>query len=219
LASKAAHTLGRISDGRGLAELSRVAREAGVGALRAAAEEAVLQIGARLVLRGEEPTGEGLPLAEEEERESVVAPSVPAFGVRFRALRLFVVARLWQLVGASDRALRRLEDAVKCRPDWSLPMVVAGMMYAGREEDGQALALFRRALALSRRRIERNPLLIKHVARCFLRRSEQVERDGRLAIARGLLEEVLTLDLRRVPSSLRFEIGRRHEALRTLGAG
>lgn len=219
LASKAAHTLGRISDGRGLGELTRVAREAGVGALRAAAEEAVQQIGARLVLRGEEPTGEGLPLGEEDERESMVATTAPAFGVRLRALRLFVVARLWQLVGARDRSLRCLEEAVKCRPDWSLPMVIAGTMYAAREEYGQALALFRRALELSRRRIERNPLLIKHVARCFLRRSEQVERDGRLAIARGLLEEVLTLDLRRVPSSLRFEIGRRHEALRLLGAG
>ena len=219
IASKAAHTLGRISDGRGLSELTRVGREAGVGSLRAAVEEAVLQIGARLVLRGEEPTGEGLPLSEDDERESLLAPSIPAFGVRFRALRLFFIARLWQLVGASDRALRCLEEAVKSRPDWSLPMIVAGTMYAGRDEYGQALALFRRALELSRRRIERNPLVIKHVARCFLRRSEQVERDGRLAIARGLLEEVLSLDLRRVPSSLRFEIGRRHEALRLLGAG
>ena len=58
-----------------------------------------------------------------------------------------------------------------------------------------------------------------HVARCFLRRAEQVERDGRIAIARGLLHEVLTLDLRRVPSSLRFEIGQRHETLRLLGTG
>ena len=33
------------------------------------------------------------------------------------------------------------------------------------------------------------------------------------------LDEVLTLDLRRVPTSLRFEIGRRHEALRLLGVG
>jgi tetratricopeptide (TPR) repeat protein len=224
LASKAAHTLGRISDGRGLSELSRVARSAGVGSLRAAAEEAVLQIGARLVLRGEEPTGEGLPLSElplseEEERESIVSASTPAFGVRFRALRLFLLAHVWQLIGARDRALRCLEEAVKSRPDWSPPMVVAGNMYAARDEYGQALALFRRALELSRRSIERNPLVIRHVARCFLRRSEQVERDGRLAIARGLLEEVLTLDLRRVPSSLRFEIGRRHEALRLLGAG
>jgi hypothetical protein len=61
--------------------------------------------------------------------------------------------------------------------------------------------------------------VIRFVAHCFLRRSEQVEHDGRLAIARGLLDEVMSLDLRRAPSSLRFEIGRRHEALRLLGAG
>jgi hypothetical protein len=40
-----------------------------------------------------------------------------------------------------------------------------------------------------------------------------------VAIARGLLDEVMSLDLRHAPSSLRFEIGRRHEALRVLGAG
>jgi hypothetical protein len=67
--------------------------------------------------------------------------------------------------------------------------------------------------------VERNPLVIRAVARCFLRRSEQVQRDGRIAIARGLLDEVMALDLRRAPSSLRFEIGRRYEALRLLGAG
>jgi hypothetical protein len=98
-------------------------------------------------------------------------------------------------------------------------MIVAATMYAGRDEYAQALALYRRALELSRTRVERNPLIIVHVARCFLRRAEQVERDGRIAIARGLLHEVLTLDLRRVPSSLRFEIGRRHETLRLLGSG
>jgi HEAT repeat protein len=217
IASKATHTLGRISDGRGLAELARVAREAKVSSLRAAVEEATQQIAARLVLRGEEPAGEG-PAALADERVSVVE-AVPAFGIRFRALRLYVTGRLWQLLGARDRALSRFEDAAKCRPDWVMPMIVAAMMYAARDEYAQALALFRRALELARSRVERNPLVMLHIARCFLRRSEQVERDGRVAIARGLMHEVLTLDLRRVPSSLRFEIGRRHETLRMLGAG
>jgi len=218
IASKAAHTLGRISDGRGLSDLGRVAREAKVSSLRAAVEEAVQQIGARLVLRGEEPNGEGGPAAFTDDRVSVVEAQ-PAFGIRFRALRLYVTGRLWQLLGARERALLRFEDAAKCRPDWAMPMVVAAMMYAARDEYAQALALFRRALELARSRVERNPLIMLHVARCFLRRSEQVERDGRIAIARGLMHEVLTLDLRRVPSSLRFEIGRRHETLRMLGTG
>ncbi len=216
IATKAIHTLGRISDGRGLAEL-RAVRDDQSGSLGAAAEEALQQIGARLVLRGEEPDDDALPARAEPERK-VTAKGQP-FAVRLRALWHYGIGRTWQLLGAHLRALGRFERAVKIRPDWAVPMIVAGTIYAGRDDYAQALALFRRALELARRSVERNPLVIVHVARCFLRRSEQVERDGRIAIARGLLHEVLTLDLRRVPSSLRFEIGRRHETLRLLGAG
>ena len=223
IASKAAHTLGRISDGRGLGELSRIARETSASSLRAAAEEAIQQIGARLVLRGEEPTGDSAPSVltptDNLSRDRMLGEVSQPFKVRLKALRLYAYGRLWQLLGARERALRRFEDAVKCRPDWAMPMIVAATMHAGRDEYAQALALYRRALELARSRVERNPLIIVHVARCFLRRAEQVERDGRIAIARGLLHEVLTLDLRRVPSSLRFEIGRRHETLRLLGTG
>jgi HEAT repeat protein len=217
IATKAIHTLGRISDGRGLAELRSVLDEQ-AGSLGAAAEEALQQIGARLVLRGEEPDDDALPAPAEPERK-VTAIALPAFGVRLRAYRLYAVGRFWQLLGAHQRALKRFEAAVKIRPDWAVPMIVAGIIYAARDDYAQALALFRRALELARRSVERNPLVIVQVARCFLRRSEQVERDGRIAIARGLLHEVLTLDLRRVPNSLRFEIGRRHETLRLMGAG
>jgi HEAT repeat protein len=218
LASKAAHTLGRIGDGRALLELLRVSRETHFGVLRAAAEEAVDQTRARLILRGEEPAAETSTGAVEELRRDT-EPALPSFGVRLRSLRHYVAGRLWQLLGLTTRALTRFEDAASCRPDWALPLIVAGMMHAARDEYAQALGLFRRALDAERARVERNPLLIRAVARCFLRRSEQVERDGRLAIARGLLDEVLALDLRRAPSSLRFEIGRRHETLRLLGAG
>src|SRR5690606_34798045 len=54
IATKAAHTLGRIGDGRALVELQRVHRESELGAVRAAAEDAIDQTRARLVLRGEE---------------------------------------------------------------------------------------------------------------------------------------------------------------------
>ncbi|MET0342506.1 MAG: HEAT repeat domain-containing protein [Polyangiales bacterium] len=218
LASKAAHTLGRISDGRGLADLARLAASAEVGSVRAAAEEAVAQIGARLVLRGEEPTGVDLPVSSADVTQTL-APANLTFGERVRALRLYLTGRLWLVLGATERALARFEDAAQSRPDWSLPLIVAATLYAARDDFVQALALFRRALSLSRVRIEQSPPLIRHVARCFLRRAEQLERDGRLAIARGLLDEVLRLDLRRVPSSLRFEIGRRHETLRLMGGG
>jgi tetratricopeptide (TPR) repeat protein len=187
-----------------------------VGALRAAAEEAIDQIRARLVLRGEELAPDSV-LTALETRETQIP--VASMSVRLRALRHHLMGRLWQLVGAQTRALARFEDAAKCRPDWAVPMLAGGMMHAMQKEYAQALSLFRRALDVERTRVERNPLVIRYVAHCFLRRSEQVEQDGRLAIARGLLDEVMSLDLRRAPSSLRFEIGRRHETLRLLGAG
>ena len=218
ISTKAAHTLGRISDGRSLVELSRLSRETRVGALRAAAEEAIDQIRARLVLRGEQPPADSELSASEEGRHEK-APPTPSVRVRLRALRYHALGLLWQVLGLRGRALLRFDDAAACRPDWAAPMLAGGMLHASAREYAQALALFRRALDAERRSVERNPIVIRYVAHCFLLRSEQVEHDGRLAIARGLLDEVLSLDLRRAPSSLRFEIGRRHETLRLLGAG
>ncbi len=218
ISTKAAHTLGRISDGRSLVELARLSRETQVGALRAAAEEAIDQIRARLVLRGEEPPEDSALSASEEGRHETATPT-PTVRVRLRALRHHMLGMLWSVLGLRERALLRFEDAAACRPDWAAPMLAGGMLLATAREYAHALALFRRALDAERRSVERNPILIRQVAYCFLRRSEQVEHDGRLAIARGLLDEVLSLDLRRAPSSLRFEIGRRHETLRLLGAG
>ena len=45
-------------------------------------------------------------------------------------------------------------------------------------------------------------------------RAEQVEREGRDDVARGLVGEVLTLDLRRAPGTVRFELKRKHDVLR-----
>jgi HEAT repeat protein len=210
LVAKAAHTLGRIGDGRSVAPLHALANEAVVGSVRAAAEEALDQVRARLQLRGEEAPSGSLAVAVADEPGTETA----SFSVRLRAIRLFVAARLWQLIGARNRALTRFEQAAQCWQAWALPPLMAGLLHMSSAEYALALPLFRRALEAERRRIEHSPLLMRYVAACFLRRAEQVERDGRHAIARGLLDEVLSLDLRRVPSSLRFEIGRRHEAMR-----
>ena len=59
---------------------------------------------------------------------------------------------------------------------------------------------------------------MRALARVFLRRAEEVEKSGRVDIARGLIEEMLALDLRRVPSELRFELTRRQEHLRQRSA-
>jgi hypothetical protein len=50
-----------------------------------------------------------------------------------------------------------------------------------------------------------------------LHRAEQVEREGRDDVARGLVGEVLTLDLRRAPGTVRFELKRKHDVLRREG--
>jgi hypothetical protein len=50
------------------------------------------------------------------------------------------------------------------------------------------------------------------LAMTYLRRAEAVEREGRLLIARGLVEEALSYDLRRASAEARLALGERHEA-------
>ena len=88
-----------------------------------------------------------------------------------------------------------------------------GLAFVRRREHAQALNAFRRALTADRQRVERNPLVVGPVARAYLRRAEEVERDGRHDIARGLVAEALALDLRRAPSEVRFELQRLSESL------
>ena len=88
------------------------------------------------------------------------------------------------------------------------------MTYALGEQYAQALGAFRRALDIDRASIEKHPARVQTLARSFLRRADIVEREGRLDIACGLLDEVLAVDLRKAPSGLRFAIGQRREELR-----
>jgi hypothetical protein len=52
------------------------------------------------------------------------------------------------------------------------------------------------------------------LAKAFLRRAEAMERAGRLDIARGLIEEVLSYDLRRANGEVRLALGERREVHR-----
>ena len=52
-------------------------------------------------------------------------------------------------------------------------------------------------------------------ARPYALELADVDRNGRVDIARGLVEEALALDLRRVPTELRFELSRRQQQLRS----
>ena len=120
----------------------------------------------------------------------------------------------WMMIGFSRKAVARFESAAARRPGWGNPLLSIGMIHARRDRTAQALTAFRRAIEADRGHVEHNPLVTRTLALCFLRRAEQVEHDGRSDVARSLLEEVLTLDLRYVPASVLFELRRRREAFR-----
>ncbi len=214
LAPYAVATLARIGDGRALLPLHDLERRTKVSAMLAAIDEARTAIRTRMELRGEEVETEVeydepgiIQKAGEEKRPTTT------FGAKIRALRYFLMGQLWIAFGAARPGIARLERAAHLRPDWARPWVAIAMSYARRRLHAKALGAFRRAIEVDRRLVERNPLFVRALAQCFLRRAEQVEREGRRDVARGLLGEVLDLDLRRAPSAVRFELQRRRKAL------
>jgi hypothetical protein len=80
-------------------------------------------------------------------------------------------------------------------------------------EPGRALGAFRRAIEVDRSWVERERAIILSFARVALRRAEEMEQAGRFDIACGLLDEVLRLDLRKVPGGLRLEVRRKRDEL------
>lgn len=215
LVAHAIRALGRAGDPRGLPALVGLRESVGLSGLWADVEDAEASIRAHMELRGEElPDHTGAfaiavtPRGEMEERKRD-----PAW-VRLRSWLDFIVAHVWLAIGAARRAVARFERSSARRAGWAVPLAAIALHHARKERTAQALAAFRRALEADRRWVERQVLVIGTLARVFLRRAEEVERGGRVDIARGLVEEVLSLDLRRVPSELRFELSRRQEQLR-----
>lgn len=214
LAPNAVVTLGRIGDGRALQPLRELEARTKVSAMLAAIEDARAAILTRMELRGEDVDSEaeaaevgGIQKASDEKRPRT------SFGAKVRALRYFLMGQLWIAFGGTGPGVARLERAAQLRPDWARPWVAIAMSHARRSLHAKALAAFRRAIEIDRRLVERNPIFVRALAQCFLRRAEQVEREGRRDVARGLLGEVLDLDLRRAPSAVRFELQRRRKAL------
>lgn len=212
VATQAVRTLGRIGDGRVLEALSDRHAATEVPALRAAIEDALSAIAARMELRGEEPTA--IEWAEAGAKPTLrrgARDSLPAVMLGWRD---YVLGRFWLALGRTGWAVARFESAEARRPGWAPPLIGIGMAFAQRAQYALALPAFRRAIELDRPRIERNPILVRAMAKSFLHRAEQVEREGRDDIARGLVGEVLTLDLRRAPGTVRFELKRKHDVLR-----
>ncbi len=211
IAVQAVRTLARISDGRVLDELGERYNTTSVPALRAAIEDALSAIAARMELRGEEVAEidwsevGNKPAPREGSRDSL-----PAIVLGWRD---YFMGRLWLLLGRVNWAVARFESAARRRAGWVVPLIGIGMAFARHRQYALALPAFRRAIELDRPRIERNPILVRAMAKSFLYRAEQVEREGRDDIARGLVGEVLSLDLRRAPGTVRFELKRKHDVL------
>lgn len=212
IASQAVRTLGRIGDGRVLDVLSDLYADTQIPALRATVEDALNAIAARMELRGEEAAT--IDWSEVGNKPALRDGPGDRLGFRIRGWRDFLVGHAWLLVGSVEWAIARFEAAAAHRAGWATPLIAIAMAFASRGHDALALPAFRRAIEVDRPRLERNPKVVRAMARCFLRRAEQMEREGREDIARGLVGEVLTFDLRRAPSALRFELQRLHELLR-----
>lgn len=212
IATQAVRTLARISDGRVLDALSERYSATTVPALRATIEDSLSAIAARMELRGEEVAEiDWSEVGNKPVRRKGSRDSLPAIVLGWRD---YFVGRMWLVLGRINWAVARFESAAARRAGWAVPLIGIGMAFARGEQYALALPAFRRAIELDRPRIERNPILVRAMAKSFLHRAEQVEREGRNDIARGLIGEVLTLDLRRAPGTVRFALKRKHDVLR-----
>ncbi len=213
----ALHTLARIGDARALEELHRIAQTGRSGADVALAEDAIAAITARMRLRGEDAAEEGhtssFAIEEHEERPRTSA------GIRFRAFRRYIAGLFWLALSAKRRGIGRLEMAAELRPEWAQPRALIGLTYARQGRHAKAISAFRRALESDHIAVERNPVFARALATSFLKRAEEVERDGRRDVALGLLGEALDIDLRRTPAALRFELQRKRRELKRLVSG
>lgn len=210
--------MGRTGDPRGLLPLVELRRQSAMSALFADAEEAEASIRALLDLRGEEPPESTVAFELANATASGLAErSHDPMVVRMTSWLDFVTAHFWFFLGGVKRGIARLERAASRRPGWAAPSAALALHHAREERPAQALTAFRRALESDKGWVEKNVFAMRTMVRIFLRRAEEVEKSGRVDIARGLIEEVATLDLRRVPSELRFELSRRQEQLRARG--
>jgi tetratricopeptide (TPR) repeat protein len=199
--------------------LHELAQRAKSAALRAEIEDALDAMKARMELLGEEapPLARSAHTFDTAKRTALVKRKDPAV-VRVRARFYQILGQMLLALGARARGIARLEAAAALLPDSPSPVLGVAMSYARSSDSAQALAGFRRVLGIDRNAIEDNPSAVRMLAQAFLRRAEAMEREGRDDIARGLLEEALSIDLRKAPSDLRFALEQRLQALQSRAA-
>lgn len=215
LVAQTIRAIGRTGDPRGLPVLAELRASLALSGLWADVEDAEAAIRAHMELRGEElPEHTGAFTISVAPRHAIEERKREPALVRVWSWLDYLAGSAWLALGATRRAMRRLERAAARRTGWAPPLAALALHHARKGRTAQALAAFRRALEADQRWVERQFVVVVTLARVFLRRAEEVEQGGRVDIARGLIEEVLSLDLRRVPSELRFELNRRQEQLR-----
>lgn len=228
VARQAVRTLGRIGDQRVLPALLRLRDQARASAQRgpsgrsqppgqraaaaaspAEIDDSLAAIRARVELQGGDVEAlEALERSISNDQVAQAALPQDPLTVRVRSQWEFLTAHVL-LLGGVRAAVGRLERAAARRRGWAAPLVTAAAALARRAMDVEALVYFRRALEVDRSYTEAQPQAMRLLVQSTLRRAETVEQQSRHAIARGLLEEVLALDLRKVPGQLRYEVERR----------
>ncbi len=212
VAAAAIRALARCGDAAALQPLRELRHATSIAALWGEIEDAVTAIRARIELRGEDTEQFSVSESWFGASEHPIAPRTPIVR-KTRAWFFFNLGCIWLFLGAKERGLAAMERAFRSRESWLTPILSAGLYLARAGEDVRALVAFRRAYQVSRRKTEASRAGMKAIAHTFLRRAEALERENRSAIAQALLEEVLSMDLRLVPSALRFELERRYSAL------
>lgn len=213
--AQAVHVTGRIGDSRVLPALAALEARIPEQALRAEIGEARAAVLARLELRGELPSEHTVvdaPVAGAEMAE--VMADKPPIVRQFVGFRHYLVGLVFMALKLRDRAIRRFKAAGEALGWWAIPHISIGAIYAKRGEYGQALVAYRRALEREPARVQANAITMRLLSRCFLRRAEQLIKEGRRDIAAGLVAEANKLDLRKAPGVIRFELMRLERALR-----
>jgi HEAT repeat protein len=206
--------LERIGDSRALPPLAELRSRVEPSAKRADIEDAESAIAARAELLGEAlPSGEALYMSRDTRRMVAIARARDPALLRFRARLFYSVAVVCSLCGAARRANSLFEAASALLPGWLAPVRALALLHARRKDIAAALAAFRRALDIDRTELESDTHAVSAMATTFLRRAEAVEREGRLDIARGLVDEALSYDLRRAGAEVRLALSERREAL------
>jgi len=199
-------SLGSLGDARAVRLLRSIRSSDRGPALAVDVEEALRAVRAQMELRGEKDVPEGAITP-------VITRAATPWWARALATLHVAVAELQARVGLHARALKRLDRAIVRARDLASPWVAKGRLFESRGSSAEALVVFRRAIEIDRAFVERTPTAVRAVARAFLKRSEATLREGRRDVAQGLLDEVLALDLRRVPASLRQALQREREKL------